>query len=195
MLCGFGEANSDLKAPLACESFSHCTFRLELFVPQRASKGSCRSLELLQLSFAVKRSIKSSAVMTLSKNDPTKSKASTCSNMDIPKSENGWPKSELGGRQVVEVTEDNTIDEMLGTTHDQRGMIRMGKKQELRRNFQFFSIWGFAVLLGCSWEYVFMSVAIFVGFHGVWCPTDQYLTATASYRCPMGVPQGAYGCS
>jgi hypothetical protein len=48
--------------------------------------------------------------------------------------------------------------EKLGTEYDQRGMRRMGKKQELRREFQFFSIWGFAVILGCSWEYVFMWV-------------------------------------
>lgn len=127
---------------------------------------------MLQLVFAVKRSIKSSAVKNPSKNDPTESKTSNCSNMDTLKSENGWPQSELDVRQVVDVTENDTVDEKLGTTHDQRSMTRMGKKQELRRNFQFFSIWGFAVLLGCSWEYVFMSVAICVRFHGVWCRSD-----------------------
>jgi hypothetical protein len=50
-------------------------------------------------------------------------------------------------------------DEKLGNGNDQRGMTRMGKRQELRREFQFFSIWGFAVILGCSWEYVLMSVS------------------------------------
>ena len=79
------------------------------------------------------------------------------------KSENGWPGMELDVRQVVDVTEGDN-DEKLGTEHDQRGMTRMGKRQELRREFQFFSIWGFAVLLGCSWEYVLMSVAVLVGF-------------------------------
>lgn len=82
--------------------------------------------------------------------------------MDTLKSENGWPELELDVRPVVDVTEGDT-DEKLGTEHDQRGMIRMGKKQELRREFQFFSIWGFAVLLGCSWEYVLMSVAVLLG--------------------------------
>lgn len=83
--------------------------------------------------------------------------------METLKSENGWPETKLDVRQVVDVTEGDA-DEKLGTEHDQRGMIRMGKKQELRRDFQFFSIWGFAVLLGCSWEYVLMSVAVLVGF-------------------------------
>ncbi len=83
--------------------------------------------------------------------------------METLKNENGWPETKLDVRQVVDVIEGDA-DEKLGTEHDQRGMIRMGKKQELRRDFQFFSIWGFAVVLGCSWEYVFMSVANLVSF-------------------------------
>lgn len=86
--------------------------------------------------------------------------------METLKSENGWPEPQLDVRQVVDVTEGD-IDEKLGTEHDQRGMIRMGKKQELRREFQFISVWGFAVLLGLSWEYVFMSVAVLISFGGV----------------------------
>ena len=77
--------------------------------------------------------------------------------METLKSENTWSEAELNVRQV-EVTP-GAADEKLGNVHDQRGMIRMGKKQELRRNFHFFSIWGFAVMLGCSWEYVFMSAS------------------------------------
>ena len=77
--------------------------------------------------------------------------------MDTLKSESNWSEAKLDVRQV-DVTPGET-DEKLGNEHDQRGMIRMGKKQELRRNFQFFSIWGFAVMLGCSWEYVFMSIS------------------------------------
>ena len=75
--------------------------------------------------------------------------------MDTLKSENAWTEAELDERQL-EVTE-GAIDEKLGNEHDQRNMIRMGKRQELRRDFQFFSIWGFAVMLGCSWEYVFIN--------------------------------------
>ena len=84
--------------------------------------------------------------------------------MDTLKSGIDRPESERNVRQTVDVIEED-IDEKLGTKHDRRGMERMGKKQELRRDFQFFSIWGFAVILGCSWEYVFMSV--FVEFRGV----------------------------
>ena len=77
--------------------------------------------------------------------------------MDISKNEDARYEAELDVRQI-DVTE-GEVDEKLGNEHDQRGMMRMGKKQELRRNFHFFSIWGFAVMLGCSWEYVFMSVS------------------------------------
>ncbi|KAK3670520.1 hypothetical protein LTR78_009624 [Recurvomyces mirabilis] len=52
---------------------------------------------------------------------------------------------------------DLELEEKRGNDFDQRGMIRMGKRQELRREFHFFSIWGFAVILGCSWEYVLVN--------------------------------------
>lgn len=57
--------------------------------------------------------------------------------------------------QVVEVTQGNEA-EKLGTEYDQRGMVRMGRKQELRRQFEMFSITGYAVILGCSWEFAIM---------------------------------------
>ena len=46
--------------------------------------------------------------------------------------------------------------EKLGNDWDQRGMARIGKKQELRREFHFFSITGYAMILGCSWEFALM---------------------------------------
>lgn len=98
---------------------------------------------------AVEHCIKSRAVTTISQSNLAKPLTSPYSSMATLKSENGWPESKLDVRQVVDVTEGDT-DEKLGTEHDQRGMIRMGKKQELRREFRFFSIWGFAVMLGCS---------------------------------------------
>ncbi|KAK0934200.1 hypothetical protein LTR29_014250 [Friedmanniomyces endolithicus] len=62
---------------------------------------------------------------------------------------------------AIEVHETSDADadynEKSGNEYDQRGMVRMGKRQELRREFQFFSIFGFAVILGCSWEYVFIN--------------------------------------
>ena len=46
--------------------------------------------------------------------------------------------------------------EKLGNEWDRRGMVRIGKKQELRREFQFYSITGYAMILGCSWEFALM---------------------------------------
>lgn len=57
--------------------------------------------------------------------------------------------------ELVEVTPGD-ISEKLGTGRDQCDMIRMGKKQELRRGFRFFSITGYAMILGCSWEFALM---------------------------------------
>lgn len=50
----------------------------------------------------------------------------------------------------------NDLEEKLGTERDQRDMVRMGKKQELRRGFRFPSITGYAMILGCSWEFALM---------------------------------------
>ena len=48
------------------------------------------------------------------------------------------------------------ISGKVGNEWDQRGMVRIGKKQELRREFHFFSITGYAMILGCSWEFALM---------------------------------------
>ncbi|KAL8659516.1 MAG: hypothetical protein Q9202_007085 [Teloschistes flavicans] len=66
--------------------------------------------------------------------------------MYFSKSESGGPETDLSADDMVNVSEAD-IAEKLGTIQDQRGMIRMGKKQELRRNFHFFSIWGFAAII------------------------------------------------
>ena len=42
--------------------------------------------------------------------------------------------------------------EKKGTVDDQKDMFRMGKAQEMRRNFRFVSIFGFTMLVMCSWE-------------------------------------------
>lgn len=48
------------------------------------------------------------------------------------------------------------VAEESGNEWDRRGMARIGKKQELRREFHFFSITGYAMILGCSWEFALM---------------------------------------
>ena len=57
--------------------------------------------------------------------------------------------------ELSNVTPGDT-EEKLGNEWDQRGMVRIGKKQELRREFHFFSITGYAMILGCSWEFALM---------------------------------------
>lgn len=59
------------------------------------------------------------------------------------------PNAAVDVYELTEVSE-GAIEQKLGTQYDQRDMVRMGKKQELRREFQFFSIWGYAVILGMS---------------------------------------------
>lgn len=44
--------------------------------------------------------------------------------------------------------------EKIGTPEDQKDMHRMGKTQELRRNFRFVSIFGYSMILMSTWETV-----------------------------------------
>ena len=46
----------------------------------------------------------------------------------------------------------------LGTEIDQRDMERIGKSQELRRNFRLIPILGFTAVLMCTWEAVLLWV-------------------------------------
>jgi hypothetical protein len=43
-----------------------------------------------------------------------------------------------------------------GTERDQLDMMRVGKQQELRRNFKFISVLGFTAVLMCSWEAILL---------------------------------------
>jgi hypothetical protein len=44
------------------------------------------------------------------------------------------------------------VSEKKGTRNDQKDMTRMGKTQELRRNFRFVSIFGYSMILMGTWE-------------------------------------------
>lgn len=46
----------------------------------------------------------------------------------------------------------NTVAIKLGTSKDQEDMHRMGKTPQLRRNFRFFTIFGFTMVLMATWE-------------------------------------------
>ena len=73
--------------------------------------------------------------------------------MDRTKEDSIFTQSDV--HELPDVTPGDTL-EKLGNDWDQRGMVRIGKKQELRREFHFFSITGYAMILGCSWEFALM---------------------------------------
>jgi choline transport protein len=54
--------------------------------------------------------------------------------------------------------DDAVVSEKRGTQDDRKDMQRMGKTQELRRNFRFVSIFGYSMILMASWETVLTSV-------------------------------------
>jgi len=51
-----------------------------------------------------------------------------------------------------ESQQDVVVTEKKGTAGDQKDMYRMGKQQELRRNFRFVSIFGYSMVLMATWE-------------------------------------------
>jgi len=61
----------------------------------------------------------------------------------------------------MELDENDEVAEKVGTKADRKDMYRMGKTQELRRNFRFVTIFGFTMVLMATWEaqlrYVFES--------------------------------------
>lgn len=44
------------------------------------------------------------------------------------------------------------VDTHDATAADRADMFRLGKTQELRRNFRFLTIFGFSMILMCTWE-------------------------------------------
>jgi choline transport protein len=53
-----------------------------------------------------------------------------------------------------ELQKDAVVSAKKGTPDDQKDMQRMGKTQELRRNFRFVSIFGYSMILMATWETV-----------------------------------------
>ena len=52
----------------------------------------------------------------------------------------------------AEMQNDALFSEKKGSPDDQKDMHRMGKVQELRRNFRFVSIFGYSMILMATWE-------------------------------------------
>ncbi|KAH8725675.1 amino acid permease-domain-containing protein [Phaeosphaeriaceae sp. PMI808] len=59
-----------------------------------------------------------------------------------------------------ESQENVVVSEKKGTREDQKDMHRMGKTQELRRNFRFVSIFGYSMILMATWETVLTTLII-----------------------------------
>lgn len=77
--------------------------------------------------------------------------------------------------ESIQLANTPTVNKKHGTQRDERDMERMGKRQQLRvrsrtlrqsckkptwsqRQFKFLTIYGFGVVLGCTWEYALMYV-------------------------------------
>jgi hypothetical protein len=67
----------------------------------------------------------------------------------IPKTANMAPEIS----PITSIQTSSTVNiEKKGTAQDQHDMTRMGKAQQLRRNFRFVTIFGFTMNLMATWE-------------------------------------------
>ncbi|KAH0154613.1 amino acid transporter, partial [Aureobasidium melanogenum] len=84
--------------------------------------------------------------------------SSTAIEMDSIKNSSSVQTASSFEHQIEDV-EDAAATEATkgGTKDDDYDMRRMGKLQELRRNFRFVSIWGFSLLLGNAWVVALIS--------------------------------------
>ncbi|KAF2172080.1 hypothetical protein M409DRAFT_62895 [Zasmidium cellare ATCC 36951] len=68
-----------------------------------------------------------------------------------------YPKTNVVDERGVSPDADSDLQQLPGRnydpSYDKRDMRRLGKKQELKRRFRFFSIVGFVVVLGLTWEF------------------------------------------
>lgn len=60
--------------------------------------------------------------------------------------------SESANNSLNEVVDDAVPERYRGTDQDKHDMIVHGKTQELRRNFKFITMTGFASMIVCAWE-------------------------------------------
>ena len=72
-----------------------------------------------------------------------------------------------------EAYSDDSSDLYNDNAHDSRDMRRLGKKQEFKRNFNFWSALGFVSIYMATWEFVLVSLSVGFangGFAGLfWC--------------------------
>ncbi|KAH0356539.1 amino acid transporter, partial [Aureobasidium melanogenum] len=79
-----------------------------------------------------------------------------------------------------------------GTKDDDYDMRRMGKLQELRRNFRFVSIWGFSLLLGNAWVVALISSNITLANGGMAGGVWMFLiVAVGMFFCMLSMAEMA----
>ncbi|KAF2002121.1 amino acid transporter [Amniculicola lignicola CBS 123094] len=78
--------------------------------------------------------------------------------MDELKKDDTFVEAEVSGVDSINGSDEISIKK--GTKADRLGMWRMGKVQELRRNFRFVSIYSFTMILMTSWEWVLSTSTI-----------------------------------
>ncbi|KAF4232602.1 hypothetical protein CNMCM8980_004849 [Aspergillus fumigatiaffinis] len=66
-----------------------------------------------------------------------------------------------------------------GTAQDRKDMWRVGRQQELNRNFRFLSVLGFTAVLMCTWEAVLLCVSLLPALK--WDRQHTYRNSGASY--------------
>ncbi|RGP73716.1 hypothetical protein FLONG3_6264 [Fusarium longipes] len=66
---------------------------------------------------------------------------------------NNRDKESYEVHDAVGFSDSDNVDDKKGTRADRADMYRLGKTQDLRRNFRFLSIFGFSMILMCSWEF------------------------------------------
>jgi choline transport protein len=66
-------------------------------------------------------------------------------------------------RDSAELHDGSVVVEKKGTPEDRKDMHRMGKVQELRRNFRFVSIFGYSMILMSTWEVTIVYVVLVRG--------------------------------
>ncbi|KAJ4404122.1 hypothetical protein N0V91_006023 [Didymella pomorum] len=93
-----------------------------------------------------------------------------------------------------ESQKDNVFIEKKGTAGDQNDMYRMGKQQELRRNFRFMSIFSYSMVLMATWETVLTAPTSGGQYHWVseFAPKkyQKFLSYIVGWLCVLGWQTG-----
>lgn len=83
---------------------------------------------------------------------------------------------------MIEVMEQETPVEKRGTEIDVRDMYRVGKTQELRRNFRLISILGFTAVLMCTWEAILFTASYILPNGGLAAMVWMYVISIVIIR-------------